>query len=95
LFATGSVNLVNEKLDVNFRTQTRSAVKLSASELVSPYVKLTGTLDKPSISLDAKGTLISGGAAFLSGGLSILAKKALDQVGGTQNPCQNIIPNEG
>ncbi|MFT5139864.1 MAG: hypothetical protein ACI9CB_001519 [Rhodothermales bacterium] len=91
IFATGNINLASENVDVNFRTQTRSAAKLSASELISPYVKLSGTLANPSIALDAKGTLISGGAAFLSGGLSILAKKALDQIGGTSNPCEGMV----
>ena len=80
-----------EKIDVNFRTETRKAVDISASELFSPYVKLSGTLAKPSVALDAQGTLLSGGAAYLTGGLSILAKKALDQLGSTQDPCTDIL----
>jgi hypothetical protein len=95
IFAKGKVNLTNENIDINFNTQTRSAVKLSASELVSPYVKLSGTMANPSITLDTKGTLISGGAAYLSGGLSILAKKALDQLGGTSDPCEGMVPSDG
>ena len=91
VFASGKVDLASEKLDVNFRTETRKAVALSASELVSPYVKLTGTLAEPSIALDPAGTLLSGGAAFLSGGLSILAKKALDQIGGNEDPCAKYL----
>jgi uncharacterized protein involved in outer membrane biogenesis len=91
IFAGGKVNLGTEKIDVSFRTETRKAVSLSASELVSPYVKLGGTLSSPSVALDAKGTLLSGGAAYLSGGLSILAKKALDQLGGTEDPCAEYL----
>ena len=85
------VNLDSEKIDVNFRSETRKAVDISASELFSPYVKLSGTLAKPSVALDTKGTLLSGGAAYLSGGLSILAKKALDQLGGTKDPCAEYL----
>jgi uncharacterized protein involved in outer membrane biogenesis len=95
VFAAGKINLDSENVDVSFRTETRKAVNISASELVSPYVKLSGTLSKPSIALDAKGTLLSGGAAYLSGGLSILAKKALDQLGGTRDPCAEYLEKEG
>ena len=92
IFATGKLNLATEKIDVNFRTETRKAVSLSTSELVSPYVKLSGTLSAPSVALDPKGTLLSGGAAYLSGGLSILAKKALDQLGTSESPCADQLP---
>ena len=91
IFARGSVDLGSEKLDVNLRTQTRKAVDISISEVFSPYVKLSGTLAKPSVTIDPKGTLLSGGAAYLSGGLSILAKKALDQLGGTKDPCADFL----
>jgi uncharacterized protein involved in outer membrane biogenesis len=91
LFASGNINLAMEKIDVNFRTKTRKAVDLSVSEVFSPYVKLSGTLASPKVAVDPKGTLLSGGAAYLSGGLSILAKKALDQLGGTKDPCAEYL----
>jgi uncharacterized protein involved in outer membrane biogenesis len=91
IFARGRVNLSNEKLDINLRTQTRKTIDLSVSEVFSPYVKLSGTLASPKVAIDPKGTLLSGGAAYLSGGLSILAKKALDQLGGTKNPCTDFL----
>ncbi len=76
---------------MRFRTETRKTARLSAGELVSPFVKLSGTLSDPSISLDAKGTLLSGGAAYLSGGLSILAKKALDSLVTSKDPCSEHL----
>ena len=91
LFASGEIDLGTEKLDVNFRAKTRKTVDLSAGELVSPYLKLSGTLAEPSIALDPKGTLLSASAAYLSGGLSILAKKALDQLAGTEDPCADYL----
>lgn len=87
VYATGEIDLETEKLNVNFRTETRSAAKLSASELISPYVKLSGTLANPSVALDPKGTLLSGGAAYLTGGLSILAMKALASLTTSKDPC--------
>jgi uncharacterized protein involved in outer membrane biogenesis len=91
IFVSGRANLGNEKLDINLRTKTRKAADISISEVFSPYVKLAGTLAHPSVTIDPKGTLLSGGAAYLSGGLSILAKKALDQLGGTRDPCADLL----
>jgi hypothetical protein len=91
IFVSGRANLGTEKLDFNLRTQTRKAADISISEVFSPYVKLAGTLADPSVTIDPKGTLLSGGAAYLSGGLSILAKKALDQLGGTRDPCAELL----
>lgn len=95
VYATGNIQLASEKIDVNFRTETRSAAKLSASELISPYVKLSGTLSDPSVALDPKGTLLSGGAAYLSGGLSILAKKALGSLATSKDPCAEHLEKAG
>lgn len=94
VYATGKIDLNNENINVNFRTETRNAVKLSASELISPYVKLSGTLSDPSVALDPKGTLLSGGAAYLSGGLSILAKKALGSLTTSKDPCAEHLEKE-
>jgi hypothetical protein len=87
IFAKGSVDLGTEKLDVHFNSTTRRAFDVSAGELITPYVMLSGTLAQPTLAIDPKGTLLSGGAAFLSGGLSILAKKALEQLGTKRDPC--------
>jgi hypothetical protein len=91
LFAGGDINLDSENLDISLTAETRSGTDISASELFSPYVKLGGTLADPSVEIDTVGTLLSGGAAYLSGGLSILAKKALDQISGAKDPCAEYL----
>ena len=91
LYAGGKIDLGSEKIDVNLHAETRNAIDLSVSELLSPYIKLSGTLANPSVALDPQGTLLSGSVAYLSGGLSVLAKKALDQLGGTEDPCNDIL----
>ena len=45
---------------------------------------------KPAITIDPKGTLITGGAAILSGGLTLLADKAIGQFSG-ENPCEDFL----
>jgi uncharacterized protein involved in outer membrane biogenesis len=93
-FSSGTVDLATEKLDLAINSRTRRMVDLSAGELISPFVKLTGTLARPSIGIDAKSTLITGGAAFLSGGLSLLARKAIGQFEG-DNPCAGFLEEAG
>jgi uncharacterized protein involved in outer membrane biogenesis len=87
MISEGSVDLRNEKIDFNFRTAARKGIGLSAGEIINPYIKVSGTLASPTITLDPKGTLVSGGAAVATGGLSILAVAAWDRIFREKDPC--------
>ncbi|NIM69508.1 MAG: AsmA family protein [Xanthomonadales bacterium] len=91
LVADGKVNLKTERLDFNFQTTVNKALSATATELINPYVKIGGTLAQPRISLDAGRALLFGGAAFTTGGLSILAKAALDRIAKSSNPCAAYV----
>jgi hypothetical protein len=49
---------------------------------------VVGTLAAPRLAVDAKGTLISGGAAVATGGLSILARATWERLARSKNPCE-------
>lgn len=87
IISTGSVDLSNEKIDFNFKTAARGGLGFSAGELLNSYVKVSGTLSKPYLTVDPKGTLVYGGAAFATGGLSILATTVWDRVTRQKDPC--------
>ncbi len=87
IVSTGSVDLSNEKIDFNFKTAARGGLGFSAGELFNSYVKVSGTLSKPYLTVDPKGTLVNGGAAFATGGLSILATTLWDRVTRQKDPC--------
>ena len=87
IVSTGSVDLSNEKIDFNFKTAARGGLGFSAGELLNSYVKVSGTLSKPYLTVDPKGTLVYGGAAFATGGLSILATTLWDRVTRQKDPC--------
>jgi hypothetical protein len=70
----GSVNLADETLDAVFRTQNRKGIGLSVSSIADSYLKISGTLAQPKLALDPKGAAVAGGAAAVTGGLSILAE---------------------
>ena len=87
----GTIDLVTEELDMNFRTASRGRIGLSAGAVINPYIKIAGTLASPKLMLDPKGTLVSGGAAVATLGLSILAKSAWDRAFRSKDPCGDAI----
>ena len=64
---------------------------LSITSLVNPYVRLTGTMGKPSLVLDAESVLIEGGVAVATAGLSILAKGVKDRFFSGKDPCGTAV----
>lgn len=87
----GTIDLVTEELDLNFRTASRGRIGLSAGAVINPYIKIAGTMASPKLTLDPQGTLISGGAAVATLGLSILAKSAWDRAFRSKDPCGDAI----
>ncbi len=90
----GTVDLNDERLNLAFNTRSRTGVGISASKAVTPYLRLGGNLSHPRLVVNAKGVVISGGAAVATGGLSILAEGLWDRwVGTSLNPCDELFEN--
>jgi hypothetical protein len=87
IFADAKVNLRNEKLEVSFRTVPQKGLGVSMSNLINPFVKVTDTLAKPALSLDAESTVVRGGVAVATGGLSALAIGFNDRFLSPKDPC--------
>lgn len=83
------INLATERIDVSIRSTPRKVISISAAELINPYVKVIGTMDKPALAVDEQGVLISGGAAVATGGISLLAKAAWDRLSKSSDPCRS------
>ncbi len=91
VISNGSINLRNEAIDFNFKTAARSGIGISLGQMVNPYIKISGTLAKPRLTLDPTGSLVSGGAAFATGGLSVLATTVWDRLFREKDPCATAI----
>ncbi len=91
VIAHGTLNLRNERLDLNFKTEARKGIGVSAAQLVNPFIKVTGTLAEPRVTIDTKGTLVSGSAAVLTGGISILASTAWNRAFREKDPCAAVL----
>ena len=90
IVSEASINLANEKIEMQFNTTPRSGITISAGELFNPYVKVVGTLASPRLAVDQQGVLISGGAAVATGGLSVLAQAAWRRISRDGNPCESL-----
>ena len=87
----GSIDFGTEALDLSFRTKLRQGLGISVTSVVNPYLKMGGTLGKPALKIDAKSGLVSGGVAFLTGGLSILAQGVWDRYLSADNMCEVVL----
>lgn len=88
LSARGSVNLATERLKIRFDNQARRGLGISAASLVNPYVQVTGTLADPYIGLDVASSAVAGGAAWATGGLTVLAKPLFGRFLPRKSPCK-------
>ena len=83
----GTVDLKTEKLDIEFNTKPRTGVGVTADMFVTPFVKLSGTLGKPGVGMNASGTLLAGGAAALTGGMSLVVRGLADRATAEADQC--------
>ena len=91
IVSNGTINLRNEKLDLNFKTGPRAKISISAGEFINPYMKVGGTLANPGLMLDPTGTLVTGGAAVATAGLSLVATALWDRAIRSSDPCGEAV----
>ncbi len=87
LVSHGTLSLASERIDFGLRTVPVQGLRLTLGEVVNPYVKVAGTLASPTLVVDPKGTLVSGGIAVATSGISILAKGLWDRLLKADDPC--------
>jgi uncharacterized protein involved in outer membrane biogenesis len=91
IVSNGTVDLRTEKIDFSFKTAARKGLGLGVTQLINPYIKVTGSLAKPGVALDPSGALVNGGAAFATAGLSIVATTLWDRVVHLKDPCAAAV----
>jgi len=91
----GGIDLNTETLDIEFETQPRSGVGISADMFVTPFVKLGGTLASPQIGVNKQGVLLKGGAAVATLGLSFLAEGVAERAAGLKDRCKTMLNEVG
>ena len=90
VISTGTINLKDEKIDLQFQTTPSSLLGSNLAELANPFVSIEGTLAKPKPVIDPGRTIVYGGAAAATGGISLIAKAVWDRLRGASRPCERL-----
>jgi hypothetical protein len=91
VISAGAVDLDTEKIDITFNSKQRTGLGISASDLVNPFIKVGGTLASPSIELDPASTVVKGGLAVATLGLSIVADSLAGRYLSSKDPCGDAL----
>ena len=91
ILSQGKIDLVTEKIDLSFNTKARKGIGVSASALINPFIKVGGRLNDPTVELDPEGTVVRGGIAVATVGLSILARSMSDRFLSSKDPCGDAL----
>jgi hypothetical protein len=91
ILSEGTVDLDTEHVDLSFNTKVRKGLGLSAGMIINPLIKVGGRLNSPAIELDPKGTVITGGLAVATAGISLLAKSMNDRFLSSEDPCGDAL----
>ena len=95
IIGRGSVHLETEKLDLSWTAKPRRGLGLSASSITNQYVKLSGTLSKPHVTVKPLKAATTTAAAVGTVGLSLLAKGFWDRFTSTKRVCKNAEKKYG
>lgn len=87
----GTINLRDETINLDFETRPRKGLGITVSDLFNPFIRVGGTLLNPTIALDPQGTVVEGGLAVATAGISILAKSLANRYLRTKNPCDKAL----
>jgi uncharacterized protein involved in outer membrane biogenesis len=72
--AVGLINLATEEINFNIQSVPRTGLGVSTAGFVNSFFRFQGTLANPQLRIDPSGTLVEGGAALATAGLSMVAK---------------------
>jgi uncharacterized protein involved in outer membrane biogenesis len=94
VIGSGTVDLRTERLDLGIKPKARGGVGLSLSTPLAGLIRVNGTLARPSMGIDAVGTLktaASIGAGVATGGLSTLGELLVEKVVADEDPCRTAL----
>ena len=87
ILSEGTIDLKTDKIDLSFNSKPRTGIGISAGALINPLIKVGGRLTTPAVEMDPAGTVVSGGLAVATLGISVLAKSMSDRFLSSKDPC--------
>jgi len=88
--ARGTVDLATEGLDIDFASKARRGLGLSASTLTNAYIKIGGTLAKPSVQFKPVSAAAKTGLAVVTAGISLLAEGLWNRISSGADTCGDM-----
>ena len=85
----GTINLQNEKLDLDWTAKPRKGIGVSVNVIVNPYVKIGGTLGNPNLEVKPLRAATATGVAVATAGVSLLARGLWDRVTAEKKICKS------
>ncbi|MGB5605031.1 MAG: hypothetical protein WBN51_00820, partial [Gammaproteobacteria bacterium] len=87
----GAIKLGTGEIDLHFKTAQRKGLGISILGLADSFIRLSGTLRQPRVEMNAVGFLTQGGAAWATGGLSLLSDSLYRRLTASVNPCESVM----
>jgi hypothetical protein len=89
VLSTGKIDLAQEQVDLSIKPRATTGISVGLGDLTQSF-RIGGPLADPGLKIDSKGAvkaLGTIGAAFATGGASLLAKSAVDKAEASADPC--------
>lgn len=87
----GALKLQTGEINLKFKTAQRKGLGISIVGIADRVAGVTGTLDKPTVSLDVGGAAVYGAAAWATAGLSVVADSIFTRMTAFSNPCEHVL----
>jgi len=87
----GALKLDTGEIDLKFKTAPRRGLGISLIGIADRVAGVTGTLGKPTVSLDVGGAAVYGAAAWATAGLSVVADTIFTRLTAFSNPCEYVL----
>lgn len=87
----GSIKLPGGEIELQFKTAQRKGFGLSVLGIADKVFGVTGTLRHPRVKVNVGGLLLHGGAAWATGGISLLYDSLFRRLTAFSNPCETVL----
>ena len=91
LLGGGALNLRSSEIELHFKTARRKGIGISLLGVADRFIYISGTLREPKVAVDPKGLLLHGGAAWATGGLSLVYDQLFKRLTAFDNPCDAVM----
>jgi uncharacterized protein involved in outer membrane biogenesis len=91
VLGSGTLDLSTNEIQLYFKTVKRKGLGISLLGVAEKFISIDGTLQNPEVAIDPRRLLIEGGAAWSTGGLSLLYDQIFARLTTSGDPCAKVL----